>query len=123
MPEATSAHRRDRTRRPGECLACHTVQWDDDSHGATSAATVSSDGAFVVFVSSPTNVAAGESDANGDDDVFLLERATGTVRLVSHAACRRADRVIVYRRSTGAHTERDPAGLLLTTATCRCRRG
>ena len=64
------------------------------SHAAGSAATtanglsldpvISADGAFVAFISDATNLVAG-SDTNGDFDVFLYERATGTVRLVSHA--------------------------------------
>ncbi len=44
----------------------------------------SADGAFVVFQSTAANLVAGQSDANGTTDVFLLERATGTVTLVSH---------------------------------------
>jgi Tol biopolymer transport system component len=47
---------------------------------------VSDDGAWVVFRSRATDLVAGGSDANSDTDVFLFERATGVVTLVSHAA-------------------------------------
>ncbi|MDQ4131840.1 MAG: hypothetical protein M3179_01235 [Actinomycetota bacterium] len=56
------------------------------------APSISADGAFVVFRSLSTNLVAGQADSNNrandeDDvgyDIFLYERATGTVTLVSH---------------------------------------
>jgi Tol biopolymer transport system component len=46
---------------------------------------MSADGRFVVFPSSATNVVPGVADANGASfDVFLLDRLTGEVKLVSH---------------------------------------
>jgi subtilase family serine protease len=44
---------------------------------------ISADGAFVAFTSRSTDLVAGV-DGNGSDDIFLYERATGTVTLVSH---------------------------------------
>jgi Tol biopolymer transport system component len=55
--------------------------------GASGTPVISGDGAFVAFVSFASDLAAGTTDANGDAaDVFLHERATGAVALVSHAA-------------------------------------
>jgi Tol biopolymer transport system component len=39
----------------------------------------------VVFQSAAPNLVAGGSDTNNDDDLYVWERATGNVRLVSHA--------------------------------------
>ncbi len=54
--------------------------------GVSSFATVSADGAYVVFESTATNIVSAQSDSNGDKDIFLYQRATGAVTLVSHAA-------------------------------------
>lgn len=64
-----------------------TAMADADSSGAA----ISADGAWVVFASAATDLVAGQNDVNqhdfhSEDDVFLYERATGTVTLVSHAA-------------------------------------
>jgi putative transposon-encoded protein len=45
---------------------------------------ISADGTSVAFRSTATNLVAGQNDANDAFDVFLFERATGTVSLVSH---------------------------------------
>jgi Tol biopolymer transport system component len=45
---------------------------------------VSRDGNWVAFVSASPHVVANEIDTNRTTDVYLLERASGTVRLVSH---------------------------------------
>ena len=47
---------------------------------------MSADGEFVAFYSQATNLMSGGSDANGNYDVFLWERATGDVALASHVA-------------------------------------
>lgn len=47
---------------------------------------LSADGAFVVFGSWATDLGGGFTDVNGAEDVFLYERATGAISLVSHAA-------------------------------------
>jgi Tol biopolymer transport system component len=47
---------------------------------------VSADGNFVVFGSQSSDLVAGQVDADGKDDLFLWERATGTTVLVSHAS-------------------------------------
>ncbi len=54
------------------------------ANGGSYAPAVSANGAYVAFESAATNLVAGQSDANADSDVFLYERATGTVTLVSH---------------------------------------
>lgn len=66
------------------------------SHNATSNTTtanngagisyISADGNFVAYGSFATNIAANQSDSNGQADVFLYNRATGANTLVSHAA-------------------------------------
>src|SRR5204863_303763 len=50
------------------------------------AGLVSADGGFVAFESPATNLVAGQSDVNGHRDVFLFERATGVVTLISHSS-------------------------------------
>ncbi len=66
-------------------LASHTpVRPATAPVGASGAPSSSADGAFVAFQSDATNVVAGQVDANGTNDVFLFERATGAVTLVSH---------------------------------------
>ncbi len=52
-----------------------------EADGASRQASLSSDGRFVVFTSSATNLVAG--DTNGVDDVFLHDRSTGVTVIVS----------------------------------------
>jgi hypothetical protein len=44
----------------------------------------SADGRYVVFTSDARNVVPGQVDTNFDQDVFLLDRTTGAITLVSH---------------------------------------
>jgi hypothetical protein len=46
--------------------------------------STSADGRFVVFTSNAVNLVPLQTDNNFDQDVFLLDRDTGTVTLVSH---------------------------------------
>jgi Tol biopolymer transport system component len=46
---------------------------------------VSNDGRFVAFTSAAPNLSGVVSDTNGVTDVFLADRVTGAVKLVSHA--------------------------------------
>jgi hypothetical protein len=48
--------------------------------------STSADGNFVVFTSNAVNVVPGETDTTFDQNVYLLDRSTGTTTLVSHAA-------------------------------------
>lgn len=48
--------------------------------------SLSADGSHVAFYSPADNLAAGQVDINRSFDVFLFERSTGTLTLVSHAA-------------------------------------
>jgi hypothetical protein len=56
------------------------------NRGGLTGAIVIGDGAYVLFNSESVNLITGGSDGNNGSDVFLWERATGTVALVSHAA-------------------------------------
>ena len=60
----------------------------DTAPGSTSywaATAMSNDGRYVVFQSEASNLTAG-TDTNGQLDIFLRDRMTGTTTLVSHAA-------------------------------------
>jgi Tol biopolymer transport system component len=48
--------------------------------------TISADGRWIVFHSAASDLAAGVSDTNGELDVFLYDRLSGAVGLVSFAA-------------------------------------
>jgi Tol biopolymer transport system component len=56
--------------------------------GGSASASISADGAFVVFVTGATDMVGGQNDANGMSDVFLFHRATGVIALVSHVPAR-----------------------------------
>jgi len=56
------------------------------ANGLSTQPSISADGSWVVFESFATNLVAGQVDTNGNRDVFLYERATGTITLVSHTA-------------------------------------
>jgi Tol biopolymer transport system component len=47
---------------------------------------MSDDGRYVAFFSRSTGLIAGGTDTNGENDLFLWDRTTGDVTLVSHAA-------------------------------------
>ena len=47
---------------------------------------ISADGGWIVFLSSASNLVPGQDDVNGVPDVFLAERATGALTLVSHTS-------------------------------------
>jgi hypothetical protein len=64
-------------------------------NGATYFPAVSTDGRWLVFVSSATNAVAGVT--SGIPQVFLLDHSTGQIRLVSKAP--RARRATVRARS------------------------
>lgn len=53
-------------------------------NGTSKEPRISADGRYVVFRSTATNLVSGQTDANGGDDVFLFDRDTGTLTLVSH---------------------------------------
>jgi Tol biopolymer transport system component len=56
------------------------------ANGASWEPRLSGDGRFLVFFSSATDLVDGIEDANQGSDVFLYDRATGSVRLVSGSA-------------------------------------
>ena len=55
-------------------------------NGASVDASLSADGAFVVFISAATDLVAGVTDTNGGKDAFLYDRATGQSVLVSRTS-------------------------------------
>src|SRR5262249_11718301 len=56
------------------------------ANGISDNPVISADGAWVAFRSGATNLVPGQADANAATDVFLFERATGALSLVSRAA-------------------------------------
>ena len=56
------------------------------SNGSSSTPKVSADGNWVAFTSSSTDLVAGQIDSSSTTDVFLWQRATGAITLVSRAA-------------------------------------
>lgn len=48
--------------------------------------TISADGAYVAWVSKATNLVTGQSDSAGTDDLFVWDRVSGAVSLVTHAS-------------------------------------
>jgi hypothetical protein len=85
------------------------------ANGASSGAVTSASGEFVAFQSTATNLVPGQSDPNGaGSDVFLFERATGTMRLVSHAAA--SPSTTGNGPSSGASISADGAFVAFTSA-------
>lgn len=56
------------------------------ANGASDLPSVSSDGRWIAFVSSATNLVTGQTDGNFVQDVFLYDRTTGQVILLSHTS-------------------------------------
>ncbi len=55
-------------------------------NGASTAKAISRDGAYVLFSSAATNLVALQNDTNAAIDVFLKDRVSGGLSLVSHAS-------------------------------------
>jgi Tol biopolymer transport system component len=81
----------------------HASGADDATLMGASQVQVSRDGNWIAFVSRSPHVIANENDTNREDDLYLLERATGNVRLVSHVP--------------GSATQAGNRGVALTTST------
>ena len=58
----------------------------DTGDGSLGLVALSADGRYAAFSSNATNLAPGQRDSNGGNDVFLHDRLAGTTTLVSHAA-------------------------------------
>jgi len=58
----------------------------DTASGPSFRPSLSADGRYVVFVSSAANLVPGQIDDNRGSDVFLYDRATGAITLVSRTA-------------------------------------
>jgi hypothetical protein len=56
------------------------------ANGASTATAISRDGSHLLLSSLATNLAPLQNDANGASDVFLKDRASGGMNLVSHAS-------------------------------------
>ncbi len=54
--------------------------------GLSEPAAMSTDGRYIAFTSSATNLVAGTTDANAVEDAFVWDRVAGASTLVSHAA-------------------------------------
>jgi Tol biopolymer transport system component len=67
-------------------LASHTSSPTTAGNGNSNAEAVSRDGSWIAFVSASSNLGSGISDSNGFNDVFLYQRGTGILTLVSHAS-------------------------------------
>jgi hypothetical protein len=59
----------------------HPSFWGDTANGTSSTLSISADGQRVVFVSTAPDLVAG--DLNGNADIFLYDRGTGRVSLVT----------------------------------------
>jgi hypothetical protein len=56
------------------------------ANGASLPTAISADGEWVLFQSAANDLVSGVTDSGGGDDVFLYQRSTGTVSLVSRSA-------------------------------------
>lgn len=69
--------------------------------GDAGGAALSADGRWAAFTSTAPNLVSGQSDANSGADVFLLDRLSGTVTLVSHS--------VLSPATTGTGTSDSPS--------------
>ena len=53
------------------------------ANGGSDFAAISADGKFIVYLSTATNILAGQTDNNGGKDLFLFDREQGTTKLIS----------------------------------------
>ncbi|MBC7967921.1 MAG: PD40 domain-containing protein, partial [Fuerstia sp.] len=73
-------------RQTGEIsLVSHQAGSSVATAGSVIQAVISGNGQYVAFASSATDLVTGQTDSNGDTDVFLYDRVTGSIVLVSHA--------------------------------------
>lgn len=56
------------------------------ANDSSQATAISADGRFVLFTSQATDLVAGQVDGANTDDVFVYDRQTGVVELISHDA-------------------------------------
>jgi Tol biopolymer transport system component len=84
-------------------------------NGASTAPSIGPGGLLVAFESAATNLAAGVTDTNGQQDVFLFDRAiapAANVTLVSHAAGDPATAAAGMSRTTRLSTDGSTLGFL-----------
>ena len=86
----------------------------DHADGPEFSRTSSADGRFVLFESDATNLAPGQADTNNRvDDLFLLDRQTGAITLVSHTG----DGVTTGNDSSGnAQISADGSAVVFTSS-------
>lgn len=75
------------SRKTGSlALVSHRSGQPNAPAGSSAGAEISADGGFVVFTSTAPDLVAGLTDANSGADVFLFQRSSGAVSLVSRAS-------------------------------------
>src|SRR5262249_16181189 len=67
-------------------LVSHTATPNVAGNGTSDVAVLSPDPNSVALESGPSNLGSGITDGNGSTDVYLYERATAAITLVSHAS-------------------------------------
>jgi Tol biopolymer transport system component len=67
-------------------LVSHAAGNATTATGGVLECVLSADGGWVAFLSSATNLVAGQTDTNAESDVFLYSQATGANVLISHAS-------------------------------------
>ncbi len=81
--DATDVFLYDRTTGTNVLVSHLPASMTRGATGASSSPSLSADGSFVAFTSLAADLIVG-SDSNGKSDVFLYDRATGGLTLVSH---------------------------------------
>jgi hypothetical protein len=69
---------------PGAALASRAAFPDPQAPGDSFATSVSADGRYTVFTSNATNLVTNQVTVNTQQNIFLYDSQTGTVRLVNH---------------------------------------
>ncbi len=76
----------DRTTQQTVLVSRSATSATTTANGGSIATTISADGEWVLFLSGANDLVSGITDNNATNDVFLYQRSTGVVRLVSRSA-------------------------------------
>lgn len=86
-PDAFATHVYLWDRETGEVTAVtRRAGTNEAASGHSRDPVLSADGSYLAFVSQSPDLVPGQIQGSSDENVFLYERATGTLRLVSHSA-------------------------------------